>query len=159
MKIQSVPKDGLTKALDLVNAVFDQFVAVDYGDEGQKTFQDYLKHKAQDIEEEMTAKTKKIWGAYQHGRPIGIIALKNTNHISLLFVDPNYHCQGVAKRLFSFLRGYLAAQGQKGKITVNSSPYAVEVYRRLGFKVTDSLQEQNGIKYVPMVYKNQTYPH
>ncbi len=36
--------------------------------------------------------------------------------------------------------------------TVNSSPYAVEIYRRLGFAPTDHEQITNGIRYTPMKY-------
>lgn len=124
-------------------------MAVDYSAKGQKTLQDYLKHKADDIEEVAS----KIWEAWENREPIGVISLREASRISLLLVASQSHPQGIAKRLFLFLRGYLAARGNTGEITINSSPYAVEVYRRLGFKTTDTLQEQDGIKYVPMVYK------
>ena len=34
--------------------------------------------------------------------------------------------------------------------TVNSSPYAVEFYRHLGFKTTDTQQLTDGLRYTPM---------
>jgi len=37
-------------------------------------------------------------------------------------------------------------------ITVNSSPYAVEAYRRLGFVNTDTEQLTNGIRYYSMTH-------
>jgi len=37
------------------------------------------------------------------------------------------------------------------QITVNSSPYAVKVYERLGFVKTEEQQEKDGILYVPMM--------
>ena len=36
---------------------------------------------------------------------------------------------------------------------VNSSPYAVDVYHKLGFTDTDKEQMTNGIIYTPMIYK------
>ena len=37
-------------------------------------------------------------------------------------------------------------------LTVNSSPYAAKIYRKLGFVDTDTEQVTNGIRYVPMKY-------
>jgi len=37
-----------------------------------------------------------------------------------------------------------------GFITVNSSPYAAKIYRKLGFVDMDAEQMTNGIRYVPM---------
>ena len=37
-------------------------------------------------------------------------------------------------------------------ITVNSSPYAVEVYRHLGFTPTGGEQNIDGLRFTPMKY-------
>ena len=37
--------------------------------------------------------------------------------------------------------------------TVHSSPYAVEVYRHLGFAATGPEQTVNGLRFTPMEYK------
>lgn len=68
--------------------------------------------------------------------------------ISLFFVDPAWHWQGVGK---AFFRCFLADSSAE-KVTVHSSPYAVEIYRRLGFHPTASEQVADGIRYTPMVY-------
>lgn len=41
---------------------------------------------------------------------------------------------------------------EKQEFTVNSSPYAVEIYRHLGFVPTDTEQITDGIRYTPMRY-------
>lgn len=57
---------------------------------------------------------------------------------------------GIGRRLFE-----TAVKSRPEKcITVNASPYAVPVYRRLGFVPTDKMQETKGIKFLPMEYKN-----
>ncbi len=48
------------------------------------------------------------------------------------------------------LEGFIVSQNTTGKITVNSYPYAVSVYHRLGFKDTDKEQVTNGLRYTPM---------
>jgi len=34
----------------------------------------------------------------------------------------------------------------------NSSPYAVEIYRHLGFEPTDTEQAVNGLRFIPMKF-------
>lgn len=41
----------------------------------------------------------------------------------------------------------------KGFFTINSSPYAHEVYKHLGFIDTDKEQSVNGLKFYPMNMK------
>ena len=44
-------------------------------------------------------------------------------------------------------------ENDKNYFTVNSSPYAKEVYEHLGFECTDELQCINGLKFYPMTMK------
>ena len=39
------------------------------------------------------------------------------------------------------------------KMSVNLSPYAVPIYRRLGFRDTGAEQVVNGLRFTPMVYE------
>jgi len=39
------------------------------------------------------------------------------------------------------------------EVSVNSSLYAVEAYKRLGFVATNAEQQKNGIRFVPMKHK------
>jgi predicted GNAT family N-acyltransferase len=64
-------------------------------------------------------------------------------------VDSRYHRRGIGGRLFETA---LENSGP-GPVTVNSSPYAAEVYRHLGFKDTAPEQLRDGIRYIPMEYK------
>ena len=43
-------------------------------------------------------------------------------------------------------------QNKVEEITVNSSPYAVEAYRRLGFVDVDNEKLLDGIRFTPMIY-------
>jgi GNAT superfamily N-acetyltransferase len=82
---------------------------------------------------------------------IGVAALRDQEHLYHLFVDPDWHRQGVAKRLWDALKAQ-AQQDQhyKGHFTVNSSVYAVPVYQALGFDVLSDVQHKNGIAFVAM---------
>jgi GNAT superfamily N-acetyltransferase len=82
---------------------------------------------------------------------IGVAALRDQAHLYHLFVDPEWHRQGVAKRLWEALKAQ-AQQDQRyqGHFTVNSSVYAVPVYQALGFEVVSDVQHNNGIAFVSM---------
>ena len=94
-----------------------------------------------------------MWGCFHNGEIIGMIATKKSNHISLLFVDKKYHRQGIARSLYQKLIEDCSKIDDISEISVNSSLYAVEAYKRLGFMATDTEQQKNGICFVPMKHK------
>jgi tRNA (cmo5U34)-methyltransferase len=98
-----------------------------------------------------------MWGCFHNDRIIGMIATKPPSHISLLFVDKQYHRQGIARALYQKIIEYYSKDGGCTEITVYSSLYAVEAYKRLGFVATDTEQQKNGIRFVPMkhIFKKQ----
>ncbi len=62
----------------------------------------------------------------------------------------SFHRQGIGRKLF---QAYLSADGWD-RVTVHSSPYAVEVYRHLGFSPTAEEQlSPDGIRYTPMIWE------
>lgn len=71
------------------------------------------------------------------------------SHIALFFVDGAYHNQGISRSLWNAV----LADNSAKSITVHSSLYAAEVYKRLGFVITDEVREDGGIQYVPMEYR------
>lgn len=146
---QIIAKD-LTAALSLVNRVFAEFVSVDYSDEGNATFASYLKTKEAEWGKELSEGKKKMWGYYIGDTLAGIIATRDTTHISLMFVDKAYHKQGIARQLFEVVKRDILITSDADCISVNSSPYAVPVYERLAFTKTDSEQEKDCIRYMPM---------
>jgi GNAT superfamily N-acetyltransferase len=81
---------------------------------------------------------------------VGVIASRPPCHISLLFVDKQFHRKGLAKAMFNEVLSYYLPFTECTEVTVNSSPYAVEAYHRMGFADTAAEQEVNGIRFVPM---------
>ena len=140
-----VCKDAeIPKALQLVRKVFDEFEAPDYSQEGTAEFYRFL---------ENTGEMKKLafFGAFQQERLIGVLALRQ-QHIALFFVKKEYRHRGIGKALFC----EMMRQTQYHPKTVNSSPYAVEIYRRFGFSAVGPEQVENGIRYTPMAYSDKT---
>lgn len=134
----------IQEALELIWQVFSQFEAPEYSPEGIEEFKAYIDLAG--TKRRIEIQELKLWGYQQKNKLVGVIGIRPPAHISLLFVDPAYHRQGIARSL------YQAASAAMGEptITVNSSPFAVPVYRRLGFKETTEEQTVNGIRFIPM---------
>lgn len=152
--IKEVRQGDLGEALGLVNRVFSEFVACDYGEEGRKTFTDYLKDKENETANDLLSAHKKMWAYRSSGKIVGVIAVHGTNHISLMFVDKEYHRKGIAKKLMEACREYAREAGCT-ELTVNSSPYAVKAYEHMGFTAAGDFKTQNGITFIPMRAKLQ----
>lgn len=134
---------------DMVWEVFLQFEAPDYPDEGIATFKAFIDPER--LTTEIKAGSYMIYGCFEGDMPVGVIALRQGKHISLLFVKSSHHRRGIAKKLLEFAVQHIIREYPGAKeLTVNSSPYAIDVYRRLGFTPTDKIQEMSGIIFMPM---------
>ncbi|SHJ32340.1 Acetyltransferase (GNAT) domain-containing protein [Clostridium amylolyticum] len=143
MEIKKIDRNQRDTAIQLVSAVFMQFEAPDYSVEGVETF------KRTTIYNNDFLDSLNMYGAYESETLLGVIATRNKgNHIALFFVDGKHHRQGIGKKLFQIVLENSTAK----EITVNSSPYAVEVYHRLGFVDIAPEEKTNEIRYIPMVY-------
>lgn len=130
-------------ALALVWEVFQQFEAPDYSEEGVQAF-----YKS--IHDPLWLSALQGYGAFDENNLVGVLATRNQGkHIALFFVKGAYHKRGIGRTLFE----YVLKNSSADVITVNSSPFAVAVYRKLGFKDTDIEQTANGIRYTPMKRK------
>lgn len=89
--------------------------------------------------------------AQENHRPeiIGVLGIKNLNHLYHLFVAESSHQQGVAKSLWTHYLEF----AKPTRVTVNSSHYALDVYLKLGFKVIGKAEVKQGISSIPMIYE------
>ena len=81
---------------------------------------------------------------------VGMIGVRDNSHIKYLFVAGDWHGRGIGRHLVALAVAEMRANGHVGPVTVNSSDFAIEVYRRLGFRPTEPRQERNGIVFTPM---------
>jgi GNAT superfamily N-acetyltransferase len=133
----------------LVARVFRRHVAPLFSEEGIEEFLRYISVDA--IRQRSSSNHFVLVARAEHGS-VGMIEVRDYDHVSLLFVDTAYQRQGIAREL---LRRALAVCRQRrpdGRtIDVNSSPNAVPAYERLGFHRQGPEKIKNGIRYVPMV--------
>ena len=148
MEIRELSQEELPQAIALAERVFLQFEAPEYEPQGVETFLSFI-HNPESVSE-LT-----VYGALADGAVVGIIATRGNSHISLFFVDAARQGRGIGRTLFHAAREACTAD----IMTVNSSPYAVEIYRRLGFVPLSEERVTDGIRFTPMKYvfstKNQ----
>lgn len=143
MQIKRLALAQRDAALKLVLTTFMQYEAPDYSQKGIAAFRSCVVYN-----EDFLSRLV-LYGAYEKSHLRGVIATRNHgNHIALFFVDGRYHRQGIGKNLFHAV----LENASSNEITVNSSPYAVEIYHRLGFAATGAEQETDGLRYTPMKY-------
>lgn len=152
MIIRRVNENELDQALDLVYKVFMEYEAPDYPAEGVESFvNDIIKNEG--FKEGCITGKFKMYGAFDGDTIIGIMTMRKESHLMLAFVDKAQHKRGVGRKLFEhILKETVLGNPSITDLTVNSSPYAVGFYKKLGFIETDVLQEKHGIRFVPMSY-------
>ena len=148
-EIRKIKSSEVGEALSLALEVFMQFEALDYKPKGVETFKRDIVEN-----EEFIAKCRSgacpIYAAFDNGKIVGLIGmLESRTHINLVFTKKEYHRQGVATAIFKYL---LQDNPGLAEITLNSSPYGLPFYLKLGFVPQSEELEQDGIRYTPMKY-------
>ncbi|MGN0308275.1 MAG: GNAT family N-acetyltransferase [Lachnospiraceae bacterium] len=135
-------------AMELAWKTFLKFEAGDYQPEGIDSFHDFISD--QWLKKMFLKGEYVMMLALDEERIIGLITLRSRCHISLLFVDGDYHRQGVGSSLIGALESWLSTETDIRYLTVNAAPYALGFYHKLGFWDLAGQQEKEGILYTPM---------
>lgn len=92
--------------------------------------------------------------AYDKDKLVGCLRILTDGYyfgtITELLVLPEYQKLGIGRKLWE----YVLKHSSRNVFTVNSSPYAVPVYHKLGFTDTDTEQLSDGMRYTPMKFVN-----
>ena len=148
-EIRFIDKDEWEETMGMVWKVFLEFEGNVYSPKGVASFEDFITSSA--LKRMFDLGVYQVMGAYDKGKLVGMISLRNESHISLLFVDSRYHKRGIGRALGLALAAYARTEMGQEKFTVNASPYGVEFYHRLGFWDAGIQREQDGIIFTPMV--------
>jgi len=148
VRIEKYQNGQETAIYQLIKRVYDEFVSIDYCEQGNKFFYDWI--QPSNIAERQINQIN-IWVAFKGSELVGMIEVRDNKFISLLFVDKIYQGKGIAKMLFNeSLKEIVQRDPNLDKFYVHASPYSIPVYRKIGFIETDNIREENGIRYLPM---------
>lgn len=133
---------------NLVARSFNEFIAPEFSDQGIDEFFKYVNPRA----------LHKRWRTGYHvmvaeheGSIVGVVEVKKRRHISMLFVEKEYHREGIASELLKKALDYIMTTAPKTKeVTVNSSKYARAFYESEGFRKTEEEKVIHGILHIPM---------
>lgn len=136
-------------AMKMIWRTFLEYDGKDYTEEGIRNFFDFI------TDNELY--TAFLRGEYQmmvalvEGRVIGAGSIRNRNHLSLLFVDGAYHRMGIGKAILIRLFDYLEREMGERYMSLKAAPYAVDFYRKLGFRTVKPEEEISGIRVTTMI--------
>ena len=143
IKIEKLGQKRIDECLDLVWQVFSEFEVPVFPPEGGPEYKRI-------IEETRQRKNISFYGALANGKVVGVLGMRENNHIGYFYVDKRYHKRGIGRSLFErMMRDY-----DLKEFTVNAAPYGVPIYTRLGFSPTDKEQNVNGVIFTPMKYES-----
>ena len=140
--------DEWAPAMEMIWKTFLKFEGNDYTEEGIRNFFDFITDDK--LHAAFLRGDYQMMVALDEGRVIGVGSIRNRNHLSLLFVDEDYHRRGVGKTLLEKLCQYLQREEGERFMSLKAAPYAVEFYRKLGFNAVNGEEEYSGIRVTSM---------
>lgn len=87
---------------------------------------------------------------YQESNQIlAVIAYRIPTHLVHFFVDQHRQGQGIGRKLWSHIEALIQSSGQN-LVTVNSSCFAENIYKNLGFESVSETLEVHGLRFIQM---------
>lgn len=149
-QIRNAYRDEWEDAMSLAWRTFLRFEADVYSPEGVKNFENFITDST--LYRMFVVGSYQLFVALDGKKIVGMLTLRDGTHISLLFVDEKYHRKGIGRALMQYLSNYLLTEVQASRVTVNSSPYGVGFYHKLGFQDLRPQEKRDGIIYTPMEF-------
>ena len=140
MEYRILKENEIDIVIDLVDRVAKEYVFSDFDQEGIDSFNQV------NCRQFYLDKNNFIYVCLSENKIVGMIALRDGKHISLLFVDSNYQGMGIGKKLLSLVDNLCL-----GDMFVNSGLGAKNFYLSQGFEMTSEMMIKDGIKFYPMI--------
>ena len=115
-QIRNAYRDEWEDAMSLAWRTFLRFEADVYSPEGVRNFENFITDST--LYRMFVVGSYQMFVALDGKKIVGMITLRDTTHISLLFVDEKYHRQGIGRALMQYLSNYLLTEVQASRVTV-----------------------------------------
>ncbi len=148
ISISKATVNDINQLIDFIRSVYDQAVAQCYSVEGNEEFYKYLDH---DWLRKRLESDHWILKATELDKLLGIIEIRNNQHLSMLFVATDNQRQGIGKKLLQSAIDLIKKENpQQNTLSVHSSPNSTTAYAKMGFEPTSDEQSANGIRFTSM---------
>ena len=138
----------IDQIISFIRAIYDDAVAPNYSPQGNAEFYKYLDSKAM---QERLENNHWILKASDQAELVGVIEIRDNNHLSMLFVKTDKQRQGIGRQLLSAAIEAIKKNRPNLKtLTVHSSPNSVTAYEKMGFESLGEEQTVNGIRFTTM---------
>ena len=147
MHIRKATADDATAVSDLIRPLAEEYIACEFSPQGARTLLASMQPEA--IEGYINSAFA-YYVAEMDGVLAGVVAVRDNSHLYHLFVAKPFQGQGLARRLWNVARDACYEAGNTGEFTVNSSQFAVGMYRKFGFIQSAPPQSKGGVTFIPM---------
>ena len=147
MQIRLATTEDVESISQLIKGLADYFT-IDRQGHGAEAFLQSIEPVA--IQGYVTAPNFSYFIGLVERQLAGVVAVRDITHLYHLFVAQEFQGQGLSRQLWQHAKEVATSAGNLTGFTVNSTPFAVPVYERFGFKATGPRVETNGIAFVPM---------
>ena len=134
--------------MKMIWKTFMKFEGQDYTQEGIRNFFEFITDD--DLYHAFLRGEYQMMVALDGEKVVGAGSIRSCNHLSLLFVDEEYHHRGIGASLLEKLCFYLQDEAGERYMSLKAAPYAVEFYRKQGFLDVAPEEEYSGIRVTPM---------
>lgn len=148
MIIKQVFSEDVDAAYKVVLDVFNDFLFSEDGKKGTDTFIMNVINNENGINRYKKG-IDKLYCAFENDMIVGVLGLVRKNHFNLCFVRGDYQRKGIGTALIDYL---VKDNSDVDCFTLNSSIHGYDFYLHYGFIPTDSLKNDSGINFIPMVY-------
>lgn len=137
-----------TPAMKMIWRTFVKYEGKDFTEEGVRHFFEFISDA--DLYASFLKGEYRLMVALDGNRIIGAGSIRNRNMLSLLFVEEAYHHKGVGSTILKRLCEYLKSEEGERFMALQAAPYAVNFYRKQGFRAVRPEMEYSGIRVTPM---------
>lgn len=155
LQIRPAEKSDADSAVALVLRVFDEFIAPDYPAEGIDHFYAHVTKDAliAAIDDGQIVRLATIGNGLA-----GVVQVRDEAHITWLYVDGACHGRGIGRQLVVSAAEQIRERTPPiTEITLNSSPFAVPIYVRMGFEINGVEETKDGLRFTPMRAEIETF--
>ncbi len=147
MEIREATIEDALAISNLIRPLAEQYIADEFSPEGAANLLASLDADA--IEGYFTAGYE-YHVAEEDGVLVGVVGVRDNSHLYHLFVADDSCGRGLARELWRVARGACREAGNSGHFAVNSSKFAVGMYRNFGFLGAGPPQTRCGVTSIPM---------